>query len=218
MEEKQVLETLKKIKESPKKRNFVQSVDYSIILKEIDLNKPEGKIDIYITLPAPNGKVNKICALIDKELQTDANKVFDKVITKDEFSAYKNKNREIRKLAREYDFFVAQATIMTDIAAVFGKILGSAGKMPSPKAGCVVPPKFSLEPLKHKLMKTIRLRTNKQPVISALVGKEDSSEADIAKNVQAVYNAIKAVLPRGEQQIKKTYLKTTMGKPVAVSV
>lgn len=216
MDEKQILETLKKVRDTSKKRKFTQSIDFSVILKEVDLNKPEGKIDLFITLPAPTGKETKICALVDKELTTQAREVFDKVIAKDEFSAWRGKSREMKKLAMNYDFFVAQATIMTDIAATFGKVLGSRGKMPNPKSGSIVPPKFDLSALKTKLQKTIRLQTKKQPVVTVLVGKESSEDQDIVKNALAVYNAIKNALPRGEQQIKKVVLKTTMSKPLVV--
>jgi large subunit ribosomal protein L1 len=48
------------------------------------------------------------------------------------------------------------------------------------------------------------------------VGKENSSDENIAKNAMAVYSAIKAVLPRGDQQMKRIMLKTTMGKPLVV--
>jgi large subunit ribosomal protein L1 len=216
MDEKQIIDTLKKLRENSKKRNFVQSIDFSVILKEVDLEKPEGKIDLFISLPADTGTKAKVCALVDKELSTQAREVFDKIITKDEFSHWKGKNRELRKLANEYDYFVAQATIMTDIAATFGKVLGIKGKMPNPKAGCVVPPKFNLGPLREKLIHTIRLQTKKQPVISVTVGKENSSDENIAKNAMAVYSAIKAVLPRGDQQMKRIMLKTTMGKPLVV--
>jgi large subunit ribosomal protein L1 len=216
MDTTKVLEALKKLRESVKKRNFKQSIDFAIILKEVDLNSAEGKIDEYIALPVGSHKKAKICAFVDKDLSTEARKVFDKVIAKDEFSQWAGNKKGIKALAREFDYFVAQATIMTDVAAIFGKVLGPKGKMPNPKAGCVVLPKSDLHAVKHKLESTIRLRTNKQPVISAMIGNEESKDEDLAKNIIHVFEFIKKKLPRGDQQIKKTYVKMTMSEPVYI--
>ena len=82
MDEKQIIDTLKKLRENSKKRNFVQSIDFSVILKEVDLEKPEGKIDLFISLPADTGTKAKVCALVDKELSTQAREVFEMIITK----------------------------------------------------------------------------------------------------------------------------------------
>lgn len=213
MENTKILEALKKARES-KKRNFPQSIDFSILLKEFDLKNPENKVDEFLMLPVHNGKKVKICGLVDKDLSTQSREIFDSTVVKQEFPEWMNKKKEIKRLARDCDYFVAQSTIMTDIASVFGKILGPKGKMPSPKAGCIVPPKIDLKLIRHKLDNTVHLQTKKQPVVSAMVGKESMSDENIIKNINAVYALVVSKLPRGEQQIRKLYVKTTMGEPV----
>ena len=216
MESKKILEALKKLREQSKKRNFKQSVDFAIALRDYDLKNPDSKIDEYVILPVKTSKKIKVCAIVDKELTTSARKVCDKVITKEELAQYAGKKKEIKKLAREFDYFIAQATIMTNIAAVFGKFFGPRGKMPNPKLGCVVPPKANLENLVNRLRNTIRIQNKKQPVVSALVGDEGMSDEELAKNIIAVYDTIEKRLPRGSQQIRKTYVKFTMSKPVVI--
>ncbi|MDD5181814.1 MAG: 50S ribosomal protein L1 [Candidatus Nanoarchaeia archaeon] len=213
MENTKILEALKKARES-KKRNFAQSIDFSILLKEFDLKNPENKVDEFFTLPVNNGKKIKICGLVDKDLSTQSSEVFDRTVVKQEFPEWLNKKKEIKSLARDCDYFVAQSNIMTDIATVFGKILGPKGKMPSPKAGCIVPPKVDLKIIRHKLDNTVHIQTKKQPVVSVRIGNEKFSDEDLAKNINAVYALIVSKLPRGEQQIRKVYIKTTMGEPV----
>jgi len=213
MENTKILEALKKARES-KKRNFSQSIDFSVLLKEFDMKNPENKVDEFFTLPVNNGKKIKICGLVDKDLSTQSSEIFDKTVVKQEFPEWMNKKKEIKALARDCDYFVAQSTIMTDIASVFGKILGPKGKMPSPKAGCIVPPKIDLKMIRHKLDNTVHIQTKKQPVISVRIGNEKFSDEDLAKNINAVYTLVVSKLPRGEQQIRKIYVKTTMGEPV----
>ena len=214
MEQKEILEALKKLRTDSKQRKFKQSVDFSVVLKEFDLKNTENKIDEFIVLPNNLGKKVKVCALVDKDLVTQARETCDKVIAKEDFSQWAGKKSEMKKLATEFDYFIAQATIMTDIAATFGKVFGPKGKMPSPKSGCIVPPKFDLSLLVKKLQKTIRIQTKKQPVVSAIIGVEDMPDEELAKNIEFVFNTIQKKLPRAEQQIKKKYVKLTMSKPL----
>ncbi len=214
MEQNKILEALKKLRSEAKKRKFKQSVDFSIVLKDVDLKNPENKIDEFLILPNGIGKKIKVCALVDKDLVTQAREACDKVITKEEFSKWAGKKKEIKKLANDFDYFIAQATIMTDIAATFGKIFGPKGKMPNPKSGCIVPPKADLKSLVKKLQKTVRIQAKKQPVVSTIVGTEDMKDEEIAQNISTIYDFVKKKLPRGDQQIKKTYVKFTMSKPV----
>ena len=216
MDKSKIFEALDKLRKESKKRNFKQSVDFSVVLKEVDLKNPINQIDEFVELPKSIGKKLKICALVDKGLVTQARELCDKIIVKDEFAKWSGKKREIKKLASEFDYFIAQATIMTDIAAVFGKFLGPKGKMPSPKYGGVIPPKFDMAPLVKKLRNTVRLQAKKQPVISAMVGQEETSNDDLAENITFIYDFINKKLPRGEQQIKKEYVKFTMSKPVMI--
>ncbi len=216
METNQVLEALKKLRAEAKKRNFKQSVDFSIVLKEVDLKNPSNRIDEFLVLNHPIGKKVKVCALVDKELVTQAREVCDKVIPKDEFSNWTGKKKELKKLAGEYDYFIAQANIMTDIAATFGKVFGPKGKMPNPKSGCIVTPKSNLKSLVERLQRMVRLQAKKQPVVSTIVGSEEMRDEEIADNILQVYNLILKKLQRGDQQIKKSYVKFTMSKPVMI--
>lgn len=213
MDKKEILETLKILKEFSKKRNFNQGIDLIINLKELNLKKPEDNVDLYIILPYAPGRKVKICAFADKSLK-DVN-IFDKVISEGEFSLYSDK-KKIKKLAKEHDFFVAQANLMGKVATTFGKYLGPRGKMPSPKAGCVFPPNADLKLVKERLDRTINLRTKNELVVKALVGKENMKEEEIAENVFFVYNSLIHALSKELHNIKNIYLKYTMGIPVKV--
>ncbi len=149
-------------------------------------------------------------------MQDEASKVCDKVVGANEFDKYKQDPKITKKLASEYDFFIAQANIMAQVAGAFGKVLGSRKKMPNPKAGCVVPPKFAMKPLYDKLQKTVRLLAKERPLLHVSVGTEKDDENHIIDNVLAVYNALTHSLPAEANNIKNVYLKYTMSKPVKV--
>lgn len=215
MEKKQIMEALAKAKEESKKRNFTQTLDLIVVLKDLDLKKPDQQIDFYATTHYQTGKKKKIGAFVGPELKEDAVKHMDTVITPEDFGKYKDP-KVVKKLAAEHDFFIAQANIMAQVASNFGKILGSRGKMPNPKAGCVVPPKASLAPLYEKLQKTTRLKAKTLLAIQCRVGNESMKEEEIVDNIITIHNQLVHKLTNHENNISKVLLKYTMGKVVEV--
>lgn len=217
MNKTDILETLKSARENSKKRNFAQSIDLIINLKGIDLKKPEQNISTFVTLPYSAGKTIKIGAFVSDELQNKAKEVCDIVINKKDFSKYSDNLKELKKIAKNIDFFIAQANLMTDIAKFFGKTLGPIGKMPNPKAGAVIPPNaVELKPLVEKLKRTIRIQTKNEQAIKAIIGKENMKDEEITENILAVYNIVLHSVPNEIHSIKKSILKLTMGKPFVV--
>src|SRR3989344_1785736 len=214
MEKNEVIEALKRAKDS-QKRNFSQSIDLIINLKGIDLKKQENQLDLFVSLHHPRARKTSICALVGPELQDQAKEIFNESVLADDFVKFKDK-KEIKKLANKHDFFVAQATIMPKVAATFGRVLGPRGKMPNPKIGCVVPPNANLKPLYEKLQKTMRIMTKGNPIIQCSVGKEDSSEEEVADNAMTIYSTVLQALPNEKQNIKDVYLKLTMGKAIKI--
>ncbi|MBW2984466.1 50S ribosomal protein L1 [Candidatus Woesearchaeota archaeon] len=215
MDKNQVTQALEKVKANSPKRNFRQSYDLVINLTHIDLKKAEHKVDFYTQLSHPTGKQIKVCALVGPELRESAKSNCDEAILADDFLKYKDK-KSIKKLANSYDYFIAQATIMPKIATAFGRVFGPKGKMPSPKAGCVVPPNANLKPLVDKLKKTVRLRTINDPVIRCLVGKEDMKDEEVMDNIMSIYDQVIHHLPEGKHNVKNICLKLSMGPVVKV--
>ncbi|MBI2499622.1 50S ribosomal protein L1 [Candidatus Woesearchaeota archaeon] len=217
MNKSQILETLKLARENSKKRNFAQSIDLIINLKGIDLKKPEQNINTFVVLPHHVGKNTKIGAFVSDELQNKAKEVCDLVINKKDFSKYGNNLKELKKIAKNVDFFIAQANLMTDIAKFFGKTLGPIGKMPNPKAGAVIPPNaIDLKPLVEKLRRTTKIQTKNEQAIKAIIGKENIKDEEITENILAVYNAVLHAVPNETHSIRNSILKLTMGKPFIV--
>ncbi|MDD5133139.1 MAG: 50S ribosomal protein L1 [Candidatus Nanoarchaeia archaeon] len=216
MEKKEFLEALKAVKES-NKRKFSQTIDLIINLKGIDFKKDENKIDFFMTLPSGRGKKTKVCAFVDKELSKQAKETCDFVVTRDEFPKYSSNKKSVKSLLRECSFFIAQANIMTEVAKNFGKTLGAKGKMPNPKAGCVVPPEFpAMAGLVKRLQSTTRILTKNEPSIKVAVGTETMKEEEIVENILAIQSQLLHLLPQQENNIKDIYIKSTMGVPYKI--
>ncbi len=213
--EKRFVEAIKKLREVNKKRKFVQTAELQVGLKDLDLNKVENRIEDFVILPHGLGKKRKICAFVGPETYEEAKQVFDKVILVDEFSQYDKK--KAKKLAREFDFFVAQANIMPQIAKTFGRYLGPLGKMPNPKFGQLFPPKGAkLNNLYDRLQKMVILSAKKVPLIYVPFGVETMKDEELAENLETIWNSLVGKLPNKEGNIKTAYIKFTMSKPVKI--
>ncbi|HME87232.1 MAG TPA: 50S ribosomal protein L1 [Candidatus Nanoarchaeia archaeon] len=215
MEQKQIIQTIEKLKTSSQKRNFKQSIDLIITLKDIDTKKSDAQLTVFANLPHLAGKEAKICALVGPEMKEEA-KAADKVVLLDEFDRYKTDKKALKKLSSEFDFFIAQANLMVQVAQVFGRVLGPKGKMPNPKAGCVVPSKTNLKPVVDRLRKSSKLMTRNTLMVQCAVGKEDMDPAKLTENIQSVYNQVLHALPQEKNNIKHVMLKLSMSKPMKV--
>ncbi len=214
MEQQEILKTLKEIRN--KKRKFSQAVDLVVSLKDLDMKKPEHQVDFFVTLPNSTGKKASVCALVAQELASEAKSVCDAVVLQDDFQRYAKDKKAVKKLVREHAFFIGQANIMPQVATAFGRVLGPKGKMPNPKAGCIVPPKAALKPLYLKLQNTVRVSAKTAPVVQCRLGNEGMTDEHLEQNFKVVYDQLIHSLPNGEDNVKAAFLKLTMGKPVRV--
>ncbi|MBN1645394.1 50S ribosomal protein L1 [Candidatus Woesearchaeota archaeon] len=216
MQKENIKKALEELRKNSTKKKFNQSIDLVINLKDLDLKKPENQVDIFTQITHPKSKKVKICAIIGPELMETAKENCDTILTVNDFPEYQENKRKLIKLAKEHDFFIAQATIMPQIAKAFGRVLGTRGKMPNPKAGCVVPPKTNLKPLVEKLKKTVRLVAKTQFCIKTTPGDEKMEDNKIAENIINIYTAAISSLTQEERNIKNILIKFTMSKPVEI--
>jgi len=214
LDKEQIKNALEELNKLPK-RKFPQSYDLIINLKNIDLKT--NPLDFFVILPHNKGAKLRIAAFVDQELVEQSSKFCDLTIKESEFSKYAADKKLAKKLAQEYDFFLAQANLMPKVAAVFGRFLGTRGKMPNPKAGCVVPPNANLEAVVKKLNSTVHFVAKKALNLQCLVGKEGQPENEIIENILAAHQAAAKHVPQDEaQNFKSVCLKLTMSKPVKV--
>lgn len=212
MDKDKVLETLKVVRENSRKRNFNQTFDLIINFKELDLKKKN--VDVFLNLPYPSRNI-RVCGIVGEELGKKAKESCDEVILENELKKYSDK-RLVKKLAKNCDFFIAQANLMGQIASIFGRVLGPLGKMPNPSLGGVLVPNAEVRPVVDKFKKSLRLMTKKEPIIKCAIGKEDMKDEEIIENFSTIYDHIVHDLPKGEHNVKSVLIKLTMGKPVKV--
>lgn len=210
MNDQDVLKSLEEARKGPK-RNFTQSVDLVINLKNVDFKNPANRINLNIMLPAGRGREAKIGVFGDTDFLSKAKnadtKIGDKQLAKTP--------KEIRKVAEQVDFFIAQTTLMVEIGKGWGKFLSTRGKMPQS-----MPPAADPTPMIMKLKNTTSLKSrgNAPQSVSCTVGIESMKDEELVKNVMAVYNALLEKLPLKSDNIKAFLIKTTMGPSVKIAI
>jgi len=154
---------------------------------------------------------NKICAFLEGN-----NPDVDRVIGRLELPKINDK-KEIKTIARDYDFFISSIKLMPQIATSFGKTLGPLGKMPNPKFNGVLAKEEPslIKDVVSKLRKMISIKP-KETSIKVAVGKEDMKDEDINENVNAVYNSLMVIMTK--ENVKSMLIKFTMSKPVKLKI
>jgi large subunit ribosomal protein L1 len=203
---------VKKVRESKQKRKFKQSIDLAINLRDVDMSKPEAKINLEVVLPHPSPKPVKICAFAFGDTALRAKQAgVDKVVEREEIEKLGGDKKAAKKLANGYDFFIARSDLMALIGKNLGPVLGPRGKMPAP-----VSPTADLKPVIERVRRLAKVKVGRLPTAGVRVGTEEMKDEDVSENIRAVMEALTGKLERGERNIKSVYLKTTMGSPVKV--
>src|SRR5206468_1137719 len=207
--DKHSVETIKKLLEAAKPREFKESVEVAVNLREVDLSVPKNRLDEEVVLPRGRGKPIRVCVFASGDLALKARAVADLVIQPQEIEEYASDKRKARELAMSYDFFVAEAPLMPVIGKRLGVVLGPRGRMPRP-----VPPTADPTNLITAMRNTIRVRSRDKPTLHAAFGTRDMPLEDLAENLDAVMRRLVGKLERGRFNIRSAYLKTTMGPAV----
>ena len=211
---KKILAAVKEVKSKATERKFSQSIDLAINLQNIDMKKPEGRIQERIELPHSVGKETKICVIASGEMALKAKKAgASLVLERAALESLVGDKKKQKDLAKNYDLFIAEAPLMPLVGRSLGASLGPRGKMPTP-----VPPNANIKDQIEKHRKIVFVRIRGQPVLQCRVGNEEMKDEEIAENVQAIVKRIEGKLKRGIKNVKSIYLKTSMGSAVKVAM
>jgi large subunit ribosomal protein L1 len=207
-EETKFLEAIKTIRKTEKKVNFDQTVDLLLNLKNFDVRKEAFSL----LVPLPHKfKEKKIAGFLEKDSKLIP------TIKREDFPRYKEK-KDIRKLAKSYDFFIANSKLMPLIATSFGRVLGPAGKMPMPQLGVLISEDDkSISALLEKISIMAKVKV-KEPSIKLAIAKQSMKDEEIAENATAVFQKIFEALPKKNENLRSIMIKFTMGKPVKVQI
>ncbi len=210
VERVQILEAVNKAIEQAPKRNFQESMEISVNLKNLDMAQPKNRIDETMILPKGAGKQIRIAVLGKGDITTQAKAAgVDLIIGPEEIERLGGEPREARKMAEEYNFFLAETAVMPLVGRYLGTRLGPRGKMPQP-----IPQGVDVGPIVERLRNSVKFRTKDKMTFHVRIGSTDMSPEDIAENIDAVMRKVESSLASGTMNIRSVYVKTSMGPAV----
>jgi large subunit ribosomal protein L1 len=198
------------LSDSPE-RNFRETVDLAINLRDLDLADPNNRVDESIVLPSGTGQDTRIVVFAEGETALRAEDVADEVLDNDDLEDLGDDDNAAKDLADETDFFIAEASLMQDIGRYLGTVLGPRGKMPTP-----LQPDDDVVETISRMKNTVQVRSGERRTFHTRVGAEDMDADAIADNIDVILRRLFTDLEKGPQNIDTVYVKTTMGPAVEV--
>ena len=212
MEEK-INEAIKDALENSPERKFVESVDISFTIKDVDLKNPNNRIKEEVRLPSGRGKELKIAMFASGEAATKAKDAGIHVITPQEIEELGGKKGKAKKIANSYDFFLSEVPHMGLIGRYLGVVLGPRGKMPRP-----VPPTLDPSVIAAGLKSTVIVKSADKMTFHAAIGTAKQSQEELSANAMEIFNRVISKLERGVGNIRSLYIKTSMGPAQRIEV
>jgi large subunit ribosomal protein L1 len=199
------------LEESPP-RNFRETVDLAINLRDIDLNDPSNRVDTDVVLPEGTGQETSIVVFAEGETALRAEDVAEDVLDSDDLADLGDDDSEAKNLADDTDFFLAEESLMQDIGRYLGTVLGPRGKMPEP-----VSPDDDVVEIVERMKNSVQLRSGDRRTFHTRVGSESMDAESVADNIDVILRRLHADLEKGPLNVDTVYVKTTMGPAVEVA-
>ena len=212
MEEK-ITQAIKDALENAPERKFVESVDITFTIKDVDLKNPNNRIKEEIRLPSGRGKELKIAMVAAGEAATKAKDAGIHVFTPQEIEEFGGQKGKAKKMANSFDFFLSEVPHMGLIGRYLGVVLGPRGKMPRP-----VPPTLDPSVIAAGLKSTVVVKSGDRMTFHAAIGTAKQSQEELAANAMEIYNRVISKLERGVGNIRSLFIKTSMGPAQRIEV
>jgi large subunit ribosomal protein L1 len=212
MADQEIEEAVSRALDESPPRNFTETVDIAVNLRDIDLNDPSNRVDESVVLPEGTGQETSIVVFAEGETAVRAEEVADDVLDADELADLGDDDDAAKDLAEDTDFFLAEERLMQDIGRYLGTVLGPRGKMPEP-----VSPDDDIVEVIERMKNSVQIRSGDRRTFHTRVGAEDMSAEDIADNIDVIIRRLHADLEKGPLNIDTVYVKTTMGPAMEVA-
>ena len=189
---------------------FEESVEIAVRLG-IDPKKTDQLVRGSVSLPKGTGKSVRIAVFAEGDKAEEAKAAGADVVGGADLA------EKIQGGFLDFDMTIAAPDMMKHVGKL-GRVLGPAGKMPSPKAGTVTP--NIGDAVREFKAGKIEFRTDAGANVHAAVGQRSFPEGDLVANINAFVDHIRGMKPAQAKGafIRKVYVSTSMGPGVQVAV
>ncbi len=180
----------------------------------IDPRHSDQQVRSTVLLPHGLGKTVRVLVFAEGEDARAAEAAGADIIADDEVI-----NRIMKDNWLDFDATLAVPGMMPKVGRL-GRILGTRGLMPNPKAGTVVQPEDLPRAVTELKAGRVEFRNDKSGNLHIPVGKASFDEQRLLENAQAIMEAVARVKPSAVKgvYIKRAVLTSTMGPGVRLEV
>ncbi|MGK3747456.1 MAG: large subunit ribosomal protein L10Ae [Bacillariaceae sp.] len=195
---------------SGKKRNFVETVEAQISLKNYDPVRDKRFSGTFKlpTVPRPN---LKCCVLGNAAHCEQADRIGVEHMSVEDLKKLNKNKKLVKKLAKRYDFFMASDNMIKQIPRLLGPGLTKAGKFPTLLAGG-----DDMQEKIDEVKATIKFQMKKVMCLNVAVGNVSMEQQEIIVNTQLAANFLASLLKKQWQNIGSIYIKSTMGPSIQI--
>ncbi|KAF2233189.1 ribosomal protein L1 [Viridothelium virens] len=190
-----------------KKRNFLETVELQIGLKNYDPQR-DKRFSGTVKLPRVPRPGMSICILGDQHDIDRAKHGGVDAMSSDDLKKLNKNKKLIKKLARKYDAFIASDSLIKQIPRLLGPGLSKAGKFPTP-----VSHSDSLSDKITEVKSTIKFQLKKVLCMGVAVGNVDMTEDELIGNIMLAINYLVSLLKKGWQNVGSLTIKASMSPP-----
>jgi len=190
-----------------KKRNFTETIELQIALKNYDPNK-DKRFSGTVRLPVAPKQKFTVAVIGDAKHLDEAKKAGIQGYSQDDLKKLKKDKKLVKKLANAHNAFLASSTLIRMIPRIVGPGLNKAGKFPS-ALGSNDDIMEKVEAQKASVK--FQLKSKKALNLGVAVANVQMTEAEILTNIILAVNFFVSLLSKNWQQVKRIYIKSTMG-------
>lgn len=193
-----------------KKRTFIETIDLQVGLKDYDTQR-DKRFAGTVKMPFVPRPRLKVCVLGDAAHCEQANNKDIPNRSVDDLKKLNKNKKLVKKLAGDFDAFLASQPLIPQIPRLLGPGLNRAGKFPVMIGSTDV-----LEDKVNEIRSMVKFQLKKVVCMGAAVAKVDMSEEEIKNNVLMAINFLVSLLKKNWHNVKTLHIKSTMGPPQRV--
>lgn len=179
----------------------------------IDPRHSDQQVRSTVLLPHGLGRTVRVLVFAEGEDARVAEAAGADYIADDELIARIQKDNWL-----DFEAALAVPSMMPKVGRL-GRILGTRGLMPNPKAGTVVQPEDLPRAIEELKAGRVEFRNDKTGNLHIPIGKASFDEQNLLENAQAVVDAVNRVKPTGVkgQYIRRIVVTSSMGPGIRVA-
>merc|ERR1711871_706471 len=205
---KAITTVLEGSKEKPRK--FLETVELQIALKDYDTAR-DKRFAGTVKLPHVPRPRMKICTLGDAAHCEQAQKLNMNFKSVEDLKKLNKNKKLVKKLAQQFDAFLASQVLIPQIPRLLGPGLNKAGKFPT-----LITASDNIENKANDVKSQVKFQLKKVLCMGVAIGNVGMSPDEMRQNSLMAINFLVSLLKKNWNNIRRLHLKSTMGKPFTI--